>query len=134
GTPMAGRGEAVLDDLIGMFVNTLVFRTRVDAGEPFTELLNRQRDIDIQAFANADVPFERLVEVLNPVRSTARHPLFQVGLSFQNLAQASLELPGLAVSGLDIDTQLSQFDLHLIATDRYGDSGEPAGITGFFTY
>uniref|UniRef100_UPI0024575180 non-ribosomal peptide synthetase n=1 Tax=Nocardia cyriacigeorgica TaxID=135487 RepID=UPI0024575180 len=134
GTPMAGRGEAVLDDLIGMFVNTLVFRTRVDAGEPFTELLNRQRDIDIQAFANADVPFERLVEVLNPVRSTARHPLFQVGLSFQNLAQASLELPGLAVSGLDIDTQLSQFDLHLIATDRYGDAGEPAGITGFFTY
>ncbi|NEW52841.1 amino acid adenylation domain-containing protein, partial [Nocardia cyriacigeorgica] len=134
GTPMAGRGEAVLDDLIGMFVNTLVFRTRVEPGEPFTELLTRQRDTDIQAFANADVPFERLVEVLNPVRSTARHPLFQVGLSFQNLAQASLELPGLAVSGLDIDTQLSQFDLHLIATDRYGDAGEPTGITGFFTY
>nr|WP_280233542.1 non-ribosomal peptide synthetase [Nocardia cyriacigeorgica] len=134
GTPMAGRGEAVLDDLIGMFVNTLVFRTRVDAGAPFTELLTTQRDIDIQAFANADVPFERLVEVLNPVRSTARHPLFQVGLSFQNLAQASLELPGLAVSGLDIDTKLSQFDLHLIATDRYGEAGEPVGITGFFTY
>ncbi|WP_040774000.1 condensation domain-containing protein, partial [Nocardia pneumoniae] len=78
GTPMAGRGEAVLDDLIGMFVNTLVFRTRVDAGEAFTDLLARQRETDIQAFANADVPFERLVEVLNPVRSTARHPLFQV--------------------------------------------------------
>ncbi|WP_225732759.1 AMP-binding protein, partial [Nocardia sp. JCM 34519] len=68
------------------------------------------------------------------VRSTARHPLFQVGLSFQNLAQSSLELPGLTVAGLDIDTQLSQFDLHLIATDRYSDSGEPEGITGFFTY
>ncbi|MBF4999673.1 non-ribosomal peptide synthase/polyketide synthase, partial [Nocardia sp. BSTN01] len=134
GTPMAGRGEAVLDDLIGMFVNTLVFRTRVDAGAGFTELLGRQRDIDIQAFANADVPFERLVEVLNPVRSTARHPLFQVGLSFQNLAQATLELPGLRVSGLDFDTQLSQFDLHLIATDRYSDTGAPEGITGFFTY
>ncbi|MFD6158690.1 amino acid adenylation domain-containing protein, partial [Nocardia sp. NPDC060255] len=134
GTPMAGRGEAVLDDLIGMFVNTLVFRTKIDAGEAFTELLARQRETDIQAFANADVPFERLVEVLNPVRSTARHPLFQVGLSFQNLAQAGLELPGLAVSGLDIDTALSQFDLHLIATDRYSDAGEPEGITGFFTY
>ncbi|WP_157129559.1 non-ribosomal peptide synthetase, partial [Nocardia amamiensis] len=94
----------------------------------------RQREIDIQAFANADVPFERLVEVLNPVRSTARHPLFQVGLSFQNLAQAALELPGLSASGLDIDTELSQFDLHLIATDRYDDAGEPEGITGFFTY
>ncbi|MGW5223262.1 amino acid adenylation domain-containing protein, partial [Nocardia sp. NPDC004085] len=134
GTPMAGRGEAALDDLIGMFVNTLVFRTQVDAGEAFTDLLGRQREIDIQAFANADVPFERLVEVLNPVRSTARHPLFQVGLSFQNLAQSALELPGLSVSGLDIDTELSQFDLHLIATDRYDDAGAPEGITGFFTY
>ncbi|WP_460746330.1 condensation domain-containing protein, partial [Nocardia goodfellowii] len=134
GTPMAGRGEAVLDDLIGMFVNTLVFRTKVDPGEPFTELLSRQRDIDIQAFAHADVPFERLVEVLNPVRSTARHPLFQVGLSFQNLAQSSLELPGLTVAGVEIDTKLSQFDLHLIATDRYGATGDAEGITGFFTY
>ncbi|WP_411157159.1 condensation domain-containing protein, partial [Nocardia farcinica] len=102
GTPIAGRGEAVLDDLIGMFVNTLVFRSRVDGAEPFTELLARQRETDLQAFAHADVPFERLVEVLNPVRSTARHPLFQVGLSFQNLAEASLELPGLRVSGLDV--------------------------------
>ncbi|MCU1646739.1 MAG: amino acid adenylation protein, partial [Nocardia sp.] len=134
GTPMAGRGEAVLDDLIGMFVNTLVFRTKVDTDAAFTQLLARQRETDIQAFANADVPFERLVEVLNPVRSTARHPLFQVGLSFQNLAQSNLELPGLTVSGLDIDTQISQFDLHLIATDRYEEAGTPVGITGLFTY
>ncbi|WP_153349208.1 non-ribosomal peptide synthetase, partial [Nocardia aurantia] len=134
GTPMAGRGEAALDDLIGMFVNTLVFRTEVDAGESFTDLLARQREIDIAAFANADVPFERLVEALNPVRSTARHPLFQVGLSFQNLARTDLELPGLQVSGVDFDTHISQFDLHLIATDRYGDTGRPEGISGFFTY
>ncbi|MFD6463595.1 non-ribosomal peptide synthetase, partial [Streptomyces roseolus] len=134
GTPMAGRGEAALDDLIGMFVNTLVFRTRVEAGAGFTELLARQREIDIQAFANADVPFERLVEVLNPQRSTARHPLFQVGLSFQNLAQAALELPGLKVAGLDADRQLSQFDLHLIIGDSYDAQGRPAGLGGFFTY
>ncbi|GAB4583081.1 hypothetical protein Ntsu_09130 [Nocardia sp. IFM 10818] len=134
GTPTAGRGEAALDDLIGMFVNTLVFRTEVDAGAPFAELLNRQRETDIQAFAHADVPFERLVEVLNPVRSTARHPLFQVGLSFQNLAQSSLELPGLTVSGLEFDTELSQFDLHLIVADRYGETGAAEGITGFLTY
>ncbi|MEV0299475.1 condensation domain-containing protein, partial [Nocardia sp. NPDC050710] len=134
GTPMAGRGEAALDDLIGMFVNTLVFRTRVESGAEFTELLARQRETDIQAFAHADVPFERLVEVLNPVRSTARHPLFQVGLSFQNLAQAALELPGLTVAGLDADRQLSQFDLHLIVADSYDTDGAPAGIGGFFTY
>ncbi|MEV5653057.1 amino acid adenylation domain-containing protein, partial [Nocardia sp. NPDC052254] len=134
GTPVAGRGEAAVDDLVGMFVNTLVFRTRVDAGGSFLDLLARQRETDIQAFANADVPFERLVEVLNPVRSTARHPLFQVGLSFQNLAQTSLELPGLKVSGVDFDTQLSQFDLHLIVADTYSDSGAPEGIDGVFTY
>ncbi|WP_157117329.1 non-ribosomal peptide synthetase, partial [Nocardia flavorosea] len=134
GTPIAGRGEQALEDLIGMFVNTLVFRTRLDQGEAFTDLLARQREVDLQAFAHADVPFERLVEVLNPVRSTARHPLFQVGFSFQNLAQSSLELPGLTVSGVDIDTGISQFDLHLIIGDDYDSTGAPAGITGALTY
>ncbi|MGW1743999.1 condensation domain-containing protein, partial [Nocardia sp. NPDC001965] len=134
GTPVAGRGEAALDNLIGMFVNTLVFRTQLDRGESFTELLARQRETDIAAFAHADVPFERLVEVLNPARSTARHPLFQVGLIFQNLAQASLELPGLTVSGLDVDTEISQFDLNLILGDTYDESGVPQGVSGYLTY
>ncbi|MEU0538742.1 amino acid adenylation domain-containing protein [Nocardia sp. NPDC005978] len=134
GTPIAGRGEAVLDDLVGMFVNTLVFRTRVDAGAAFTDLLARQRTTDLAAFANADVPFERLVEVLNPVRSTARHPLFQVGLSFQNLAQAGLELPGLTVAPVAVDTELSQFDLHFLISDSHDEAGAAAGITGLVTY
>ncbi|WP_432279952.1 amino acid adenylation domain-containing protein [Nocardia cyriacigeorgica] len=134
GTPVAGRGERELDDLIGMFVNTVVFRTRIDGGESFADLLTRQRDIDLQAFAHADIPFERLVEVLNPPRSTAHHPLFQVGLSFQNVARAQLELPGLAVSGVDADLDVSQFDLHLIVGDAYDESGTPTGIGGFFTY
>ncbi|MBO0856408.1 MAG: AMP-binding protein, partial [Nocardia sp.] len=134
GSPMAGRGEEKLDDLIGMFVNTLVFRTRVDEGEPFADLLARQRKTDVQALAHADVPFERLVEVLNPVRSTARHPLFQVGLSFQNLSQQTLELPGLRVSGLDFDTRLSQFDLQWFLSDTHDESGVPAGLGGVITY
>ncbi|WSJ02086.1 amino acid adenylation domain-containing protein [Nocardia sp. NBC_01329] len=134
GTPVAGRGEQALDDLIGMFVNTLVFRTEVDRGESFTDLLARQRQVDIEAFANADVPFERLVVVLNPARSTARHPLFQVGLTFQNLATSSLELPGLTVSGVDIDTASSQYDLHLIVGDRYDETGAPNGLAGYMTY
>src|SRR5690606_3732945 len=92
GTPIAGRGERELDDLIGMFVNTLVFRSDVDPAQSFERLLEGTRETDLGAFANADVPFERLVEVLNPVRSTARNPLFQVGLSFQNLARTQLEL------------------------------------------
>ncbi|MGW0182417.1 amino acid adenylation domain-containing protein, partial [Nocardia sp. NPDC003345] len=134
GTPMAGRGEQALDDLIGMFVNTLVFRTQVDRGEAFTDLLARQREIDIAAFAHADVPFERLVEVLNPVRSQARHPLFQVGFTFQNLAQSNLELPGLTVSALGVESGISQFDLNIILAETYDETGAPQGMGGFLTY
>ncbi|WP_157556936.1 non-ribosomal peptide synthetase, partial [Nocardia acidivorans] len=128
GTPIAGRGEQALDDIIGMFVNTLVLRTEIDAAEPFSTLLDRVRTADIAAFAHADVPFERLVEVLNPARSTARHPLFQVGFSFQNHERATLELPGLTVAEVDFDNEIAQFDLHLFAVDHYGPTGAPAGM------
>ncbi|WKG10292.1 amino acid adenylation domain-containing protein [Nocardia sp. PE-7] len=134
GTPVAGRGEAALDDLIGMFVNTLVFRTTLTRGESFTELLARQRDSDLQVFANADLPFERLVEAINPARSTARHPLFQVGLSFQNLSRTGLELGETAVEGVDVDLAVSQFDLHAIVADAYDSDGVAQGISGVFTY
>ncbi|MEV6277042.1 amino acid adenylation domain-containing protein [Nocardia sp. NPDC051832] len=134
GAPVAGRGDAALDDLIGKFINTLVFRTRYDASVSFTELLARQRDYDIQAFAHADVPFERIVDALNPVRSSSRHPLFQVSLSFQNLERSDLRLPGLAVSGLDFGLEVSQFDLHWMIGDTYDESGAPAGIGGLLTY
>ncbi|MEV5838185.1 amino acid adenylation domain-containing protein [Nocardia sp. NPDC052112] len=134
GTPTAGRGDAALDDLIGMFINTLVFRTRYEGGARFTELLARQRETDLQAFANSDVPFERLVTVLNPVRSTARHPLYQVGLSFQNLDRVALELPGLTVASLNVGVEVSQFDLHWYIGDAYDEAGTPLGIGGMVTY
>ncbi|GAD82059.1 non-ribosomal peptide synthetase [Nocardia asteroides NBRC 15531] len=134
GTPVAGRGEAALEDLIGMFVNTLVFRTRLAPGETFAQLLTRQRATDLAVYAHADVPFERLVEVLDPARSTARHPLFQVGFSFQNFERAELALPGITVAGLDTGNELSQFDLHLIVSDDYTADGAPAGVTGVLTY
>ena len=89
---------------------------------------------DLAAFAHADVPFERLVEVLNPERSTARHPLFQVMLAFQNMGAATLELPGLSVASLDVETGLSQFDLQLILSERYGADGAAAGIGGWVTF
>nr|WP_280506903.1 non-ribosomal peptide synthetase [Nocardia farcinica] len=128
GTPVAGRGAAELDDVIGMFVNTLVLRTVVDDGAPFTALLDRARAADLAAFAHADVPFERLVEVLDPARSTARHPLFQVGFSFQNHERSTLELPGLTVEEIEFDSGVAQFDLHLFALDRYGSGGAPQGV------
>ncbi|WP_446225543.1 non-ribosomal peptide synthase/polyketide synthase [Nocardia sp. IBHARD005] len=128
GTPNAGRGEAELDEVIGMFVNTLVLRTPVMVDATFTDLLAAARTADIAAFSHADVPFERLVEVLNPARSTARHPLFQVGYSFQNHERGQLALPGLTVSGIEFDSGVAQFDLHLFALDNYTADGAPAGI------
>ncbi|WP_228538976.1 non-ribosomal peptide synthase/polyketide synthase [Nocardia sp. XZ_19_385] len=128
GTPIAGRGAAELDDVIGMFVNTLVLRTQVDGAGTFAELLARTRTGDVAAFAHADVPFERLVEVLNPERSTARHPLFQVGYSFQNHERGELRLPGLEVHALEYDSGVSQFDLHLFAVDNYHPDGSAAGM------
>ncbi|MEG8180822.1 amino acid adenylation domain-containing protein, partial [Nocardia terpenica] len=134
GTPVAGRGEAALDDLIGMFVNTLVLRTTVAGEATFTDLLAQARDADLHAFAHADVPFERLVEVLNPARSQSRHPLFQVMLTFQNTRQASLELPGLRVNGIDYDTRLAKFDLQLTLQEAQDSHGDAAGMSAEFSY
>ncbi|WP_431937772.1 amino acid adenylation domain-containing protein [Nocardia grenadensis] len=120
GTPVAGRGAAVLDDVIGMFVNTVVLRTDVDLAEPFTAFLDRVERIDLAAFGNADVPFEQLVDELAPERSQSRHPLFQVLLAFQNLARAELRLPGLDVSVLDLPEDVSRFDLQLMLADDEG--------------
>ncbi|WP_433601403.1 amino acid adenylation domain-containing protein [Nocardia sp. CA-135953] len=134
GTPVAGRGEPGLDDLVGMFVNTLALRTRVDPGEPFTELLMRTRETDLLAFEHADVPFERVVEELSPQRSAARHPLFQVALAFQNVSTVDVELPGVRVALADVDTGATQFDLQLMLSDSSGNAGVAQGISGMMTY
>ncbi|MGO4618002.1 amino acid adenylation domain-containing protein [Nocardia sp. 2YAB30] len=134
GTPIAGRGEAELDDLIGMFVNTVVLRTRVAPGLGFTELLAANRETDLRAFANADIPFERLVEALHPERSAGRHPLFQVALSFEKLAAASFELPGLSVAALDPAADTAEFDLLLSVREQRIEAGDEAGLAVEFAY
>ncbi|MCX4093065.1 non-ribosomal peptide synthetase [Nocardia sp. alder85J] len=134
GTPVAGRGDQEIDDLIGMFVNTLVLRTEVRPQRRFTELLTAVRAGDVAAFAHADVPFEQLVERLDPVRSRARHPLFQVMLTFQNLAAEQLDFPGLTVAGVDIAVPLAKFDLHLTLVERHGEDGTPLGLAAAFGY
>ena len=128
GTPIAGRGEQALDNLIGMFVNTLVLRSEVDGAESFAEFLGRTRETDLSAFAHADVPFERLVEVLNPARSQARHPLFQVMLSFQELSHVDMEADGLSVTADELEVDIAKFDLQWTLTEKRGSAGELRGI------
>ncbi|MFI7003350.1 amino acid adenylation domain-containing protein [Nocardia sp. NPDC050175] len=128
GTAVAGRGESELDAVIGMFVNTLVLRARVTGQQDFGALLEQVREVDLRAFEHADIPFERLVESLNPDRSTARNPLFQVGFVFQNLPDATFELPGLRVAAVDFEPGIEKFDLSLAIRET------TAGLAAQFSF
>ncbi|MER6309471.1 amino acid adenylation domain-containing protein, partial [Streptomyces sp. NPDC001657] len=133
GSPVAGRTEEALEDAVGFFVNTLVLRTDVSGEPTFRELLGRVRQADLAAFAHQDVPFERLVEALNPARSMGRHPLFQVMLAFQNNDLPVVELPSLRVSPLQIPSGGAKFDLHVEAGESFA-AGAPDGIAGRVDY
>jgi amino acid adenylation domain-containing protein/non-ribosomal peptide synthase protein (TIGR01720 family) len=133
GTPVAGRRDEALDDLVGFFVNTLVLRADTSGEPAFADLLDRVRDADLAAFANQDVPFDRLVEELAPQRSLARHPLFQVLLVLQNNADPDLDLPGVTPEVADLPAGPAKFDLSFTLAERHED-GEPAGLRGELEY
>ena len=136
GFPIAGRGDPALDELVGFFVNTLVLRVEL-AGDPtVAELLAQVRRRSLAAYEHQDVPFEVLVERLNPTRSLTHHPLVQVLLAWQNLPgrgsdpTAGLALGDLQVTPLPVDTHTARMDLTFSLAERYTDAGEPAGISG----
>ncbi|SDW43366.1 non-ribosomal peptide synthase domain TIGR01720/amino acid adenylation domain-containing protein [Amycolatopsis xylanica] len=111
GTPAAGRADEALDDLVGYFVNTLVLRTDLTGNPSFRELLARVRETNLGAYSHADLPFERVVETVNPPRSAARHPLFQVMVSHRDPAALGLELDGVTATPLPAENQSAKFDL-----------------------
>ncbi|MCX4094353.1 non-ribosomal peptide synthase/polyketide synthase [Nocardia sp. alder85J] len=117
GSPIAGRTEESMADLVGFFVNTWVLRARVDPAASFTRLLREVRAKALAAYENQDIPFELLVELLNPVRSPAHHPLFQTLLSFQNNAAPTLALPGADFEPYPLAATTSRFDLVFTVAD-----------------
>ncbi|MGH8613504.1 MAG: amino acid adenylation domain-containing protein, partial [Gammaproteobacteria bacterium] len=111
GTPIANRTRVEVEDLIGFFVNTLVLRTQLSGNLSFTELLGQVREVCLGAQAHQDLPFERLVEELRPLRDMRHSPLFQVMFTLQNVPAREREIGGLRISSVETDSQASQFDL-----------------------
>ncbi|GGM06075.1 non-ribosomal peptide synthetase [Dactylosporangium sucinum] len=123
GSPVAGRADQRLDALAGFFVNTLVLRADVSGDPTFADLVGRVRRADLAAFSHADVPFERVVEAVNPERSLARNPLFQVMVAFQHVPGELPGLPGLDTEPVPVDTGVAQFDLGIVVTEDDGLRG-----------
>ncbi|MBT1258472.1 amino acid adenylation domain-containing protein, partial [Rhodococcus erythropolis] len=130
GTPIAGRGDRALDDLVGMFVGTLALRTQVDPAQSFRELVAHCREVDLAAFAHSDVPFERVVDAVGPKRSSAYAPISSVSLEFQNNDRPILKLAGLEVRGIDPELEVVKVDLEFLLAEEYDDRGAPGGMSG----
>nr|QEO74542.1 condensation domain-containing protein [uncultured bacterium] len=113
GTPIAGRNRAEIENLIGFFVNTLVLRSKVSGERGFRELVGQVREVCLGAYAHQDLPFEKLVEELQPSRDLSRQPLFQVMFILQNAPQRSLALPKLTLSPVGAEDETAHFELTL---------------------
>ncbi|GGT37699.1 non-ribosomal peptide synthetase [Streptomyces althioticus] len=129
GTPVAGRTEPGLDPLIGLITNTLVLRADTSGDPAFQDLLARLRTADLAALDHQDLPFDRLVEDLNPPRTPGRHPVFQVMLALQNNKPALLELDGAPTELRPTATGTAKFDLFVDVLEHHGPEGTPGGLT-----
>jgi amino acid adenylation domain-containing protein len=111
GTPIAGRSEVEIENMIGLFVNTLVFRVDFANNLSFRDLIRQVRSFALEAYTHQDVPFEKIVEGLVPQRSLDTHPLFQVMFTFQNIPKQVFEIPGLRIKEMPFEAGIAKFDL-----------------------
>ena len=133
GTPIANRNRAETESVIGFFVNTLVLRVRLSDAITFRELLRQIRETALEGYEHQDLPFEKLVEELQPERTLSHSPLFQVMFHLQNAVSESLSLSGLSMSELDVENQTAKFDLSLsMAESEEGLIGEVNYNTDLF--
>jgi amino acid adenylation domain-containing protein len=133
GAPIAGRTDEAVDPLIGFFVNTWVARVSLRDDPTLTELMERVRRFSLDAYANQDIPFEYLVDELNPSRSTAHHPLFQVCLALQNNLRPKFDIPGLEVTHEPVEMRVARFDLFFNLFEDVDDDGR-ATVRGEVEY
>ncbi|MFE5064438.1 AMP-binding protein, partial [[Kitasatospora] papulosa] len=134
GTPVAGRSDTALDELVGFFANMIVLRTNTSGDPTFAELLDRVRASDLEAYAHQDMPFDRVVEAVSPQRSQTRHPLFQVALAFGAGASTGAELPGLRGPAGVVPTAVAKFNLGLYLDEVRTSQGEVQSISGVLEY
>jgi amino acid adenylation domain-containing protein len=128
GTATAGRSQPEVEQLIGCFVNTLVLRTDLSGNPTFLTLLERVRDMTLEAYKYQDLPFEKLVEELQPERDLSYSPLFQIGFAFYNAPKAELKLSDLTLSSLSVDSGTAKLDLTLSFKES------EAGLVGWLEY
>ncbi|WP_262705895.1 MULTISPECIES: non-ribosomal peptide synthetase [Streptomyces] len=134
GSPIAGRTDEAVEDLVGFFVNTLVLRTDTSGSPGFRELLDRVRRTDLAAYAHQDMPFERLVDALKPERDPSRNPLFQVAFGLQNDATPVVDLPEVRGEEEFVGMKVARFDLMFGFTETHDSDGLPAGMNGSVEY
>jgi amino acid adenylation domain-containing protein len=129
GSPIANRNRSEIEGLIGFFVNMLALRTRPSGDWSVGELLAEVREVSLAAYAHQDLPFEKLVEALDPERDLSRNPLFQLSFVLQNAAARRIEMtPDLRLSRREVEAGVTRFDLTLFLWDG------PEGITGSLDY
>jgi non-ribosomal peptide synthetase component F len=128
GSPIAGRTRKEIEELIGLFVNTVVLRTGLSGDPSFRETLRRVREVTLGAYAHQEVPFEKLVAELQPERSLSHSPLFQVLFTLQNVDRSELDLAGLPMEEVVAEQETTKFDLALTAVPRDG------GVHGMLEY